>query len=384
MDLFQTGNEVKSFDQLLEEYRALEAELAAGLKRHRETHGLQSVVTVTDDVDASSDFGKLVIWGKLAIQKGCKVSPQLRIYQAKAVLWREEVRQLLILKAPETTATAKKPAKKNPKAGSEVPARSVISVVVEEIGTVSKASTQPESRAVVNTSPVTPETYKAQRLVELEHIYQRYYSMHRGVPLAAVMPSFNPDTDLGQLIIGGHLLRPVQMCIAPHHQQLIDAEWSRLQPDVGLAQQRELQVVMGIPMASTSCHYESNMASTADGGAMIPCCDASNETVANSSHIVPTPPLEASRTEQSPLPGGGSCAENLTAPAVSTTAPKRKDRGNGKRKRKDDTAVGGGTSNSNSSSEDKVGADGDGSMTAKAAEGDVMSYKRALMQRLLG
>jgi hypothetical protein len=381
MDLFQTGNEVKSFDQLLEEYRALEAELATALKRHRETHGLQNVVTVTDDFDASSDFGKLVIWGKLAIQKGCKVSPLLRIYQAKAVLWREEVRQLLILKAPETKATAKK-AKKDSKAESEIPVRSVISVVVEDIGTVSKASTLPDSRAVVNTSPVTPEAYKAQRLVELEHIYQRYYSKRRGVPLAAVMPTFNPDTDLGQLIIGGYLLRPVQMCIAPHHQQQIDAEWSRLQPDVALAQQRELQVVMGLPIAPTSFLYESNIACSADGGAVVPGSDASNETVANSSHIVPTPPLEASRTEQSPLPGGGSCAENLTAPAVSTTAPKRKDRGNGKRKRKDDTAVGGGTRSSDSS--DKAAVDGDGSKTVEAVEGDVMSYKRALMQRLLG
>jgi hypothetical protein len=381
MDLFQTGNEMKSFDQLLEEYRALEAELAAALKRHRETHGLQSVVTVTDDFDASSDFGKLVIWGKLAIQKGCKVSPLLRIYQAKAVLWREEVRQLLILKAPETKATAKKPAKKNPKAESEVPARSVIPVVVEDIGTVSQASTQPDSRAVVNTSPVTPEAYKAQRLVELEHIYQRYYSKHRGVPLAAVMPTFNPDTDLGQLIIGGHLLRPVQMCIAPHHQQLIDAEWSRLQPDVGQAQQRELQVVLGLPMAPTSCHYESNMTCSADGSAVVPSCGVSIETAANSSHTVSTPLLEATRTEP-PLPSGGTCAENLTEPAVNTTAPKRKDRGNGKRKRKDDTAVGGGTRSSNSN--DKAAVDGDGSKAAEAAEGDVMSYKRALMQRLLG
>jgi hypothetical protein len=381
MDLFQTGNEVKSFDRLLEEYRALETELAAALKRHRETHGLQNVVTVTDDFDARSDFGKLVIWGKLAIQKGCKVSPLLRIYQAKAVLWREEVRQLLNLKAPETKATAKKPAKKNPKAESEVPVRSVISVVVEEIGTVSKASTQPDSRAVVKTSPVTPEAYKAQRLVELEHIYQRYYSTHRGIPLAAVMPTFNPDTDLGQLIIGGYLLRPVQMCIAPHHQQLIDAEWSRLQPDVALAQQRELQVVMGLPMASTGCHYESNMACSADGSAAVPSYGVSYDTAVNSSHIVATQ-LVAPTREQ-PLPSSGvTCAENLTEPAVNTTAPKRKDRGNGKRKRKDDTAVGGGTRSSDSS--DKAAVDGDGSKTVEAVEGDVMSYKRALMQRLLG
>jgi hypothetical protein len=378
MDLFQTGNEIKSFDQLLEEYRALEAELAAALKRHRETHGLQNVVTVTDDFDARSDFGKLVIWGKLAIQKGCKVSPLLRIYQAKAVLWREEVRQLLILKAPETKATAKKPAKKNPKAEGEVPARPVISVVVEDIGTVSKASTQPDSRAVVNTSSVTPEAYKAQRLVELEHIYQRYYSTHRGIPLAAVMPTFNPDTDLGQLIIGGHLLRPVQMCIAPHHQQLIDAEWSRLHPDVALAQQRELQVVMGLPMASTSCQYESNLACSADDGTVIPGSGASNETAANSSHIVAT--QHVAPTREQPLPSSGvTCAENLTEPAVNTTAPKRKDRGNGKRKRKDDTAEGGGTRSSDSS--DKAAVDGDGS---KTAEGDVINYKRALMQRLLG
>jgi hypothetical protein len=381
MDLFQTGNEMKSFDQLLEEYRALEAELAAALKRHRETHGLQSVVTVTDDFDARSDFGKLVIWGKLAIQKGCKVSPLLRIYQAKAVLWREEVRQLLILKAPETKATAKKPAKKNSKAESEVPVRSVISVVVEEIGTVPKAPTQPDSRAVVNTSPVTPEAYKAQRLVELEHIYQRYYSTHRGIPLAAVMPTFNPDTDLGQLIIGGYLLRPVQMRIAPHHQQLIDAEWSRLQPDVGLAQQRELQVVMGLPLAPTSCHYESNMACSADGSAAVPSYGVSDDTAVKSLHIVPTPPLEATRTEP-PLPAGVIYDENVDQPAVNTTASKRKDRGNGKRKRKDDTAVGGGTRIGDGS--DKAAVDGDGGKTAEAAEGDVISYKRALMQRLLG
>jgi hypothetical protein len=381
MDLFQTGNEVKSFDRLLEEYRALETELAAALRRHRETHGLQNVVTVTDDFDARSDFGKLVIWGKLAIQKGCKVSPLLRIYQAKAVLWREEVRQLLIMKAPQTKAAAKKSAKKNPKAESEVPARSVISVVVEEVGTVSKASTQPDSRAVVNTSPVTPEAYKTQRLVELEHIYQRYYSKRRGVPLAAVMPTFNPDTDLGQLIIGGYLLRPVQMCIAPHHQQQIDAEWSRLQPDVALAQQRELQVVMGLPIAPTSFLYESNIACSADGCAVIPGCGVSDETTANSSHIVATQ-LVAPTREQ-PLPSSGvTCAENLTEPAVNTTAPKRKDRGNGKRKRKDDTAVGGGTRSSDSS--DKAAVDGDGSKTVEAVEGDVMSYKRALMQRLLG
>jgi hypothetical protein len=381
MDLFQTGNEVKSFDRLLEEYRALETELAAALKRHRDTHGLQNVVTVTDDFDASSDFGKLVVWGKLAIQKGCKVSPPIRIYQAKAVLWREEVRQLLIIKAPEKKATAKKPAKKDPKAESKVPERSVISVVVEEIGTVPKSLTHPESRALVNTSPVTPEAYKAQRLVELEHIYQRYYSKHRGTPLAAVMPTFNPDTDLGQLIIGGYLLRPVQMCIAPHHQQLIDAEWSRLQPDVALAQQRELQVVMGIPMASTSCHYESNMACPADGGAVLPSYGVSNETAVNSSHIIPTQFVDAT-TEQAPLSAGEMCDVNVTQPAVNTTAPKRKDRGNGKRKRKDDIAAGGGTSNSNSN--DKAAVDGDGGKTAEAADGDVMSYKRALMQRLLG
>ena len=298
--LFSTGNELKEFSQLLEEHRQLEADLTATLKKYREAFGSAAVVPIDSSFDPYSDFGKLVIWGKLLPEKGSIMDPDHRIMMAQAAYWREEVRQLLKKHTPSTEDPSNKKRKRSQLGSTEV---------TIDLGKQHKVSLDLQCA-----DPL--EIERRRRNAELEIIYQRYIHEHRGVPLAQVMPVFDPSTDLGKLIIGGKLLRPVEMLIAPHHQALVDEAWQLLRPNPLKAQSREARLMKPAKQAQNSLQTGQPPSQCAPA----PTVAVSHLTTVAGAALTSSSPCTAASSQTNPLSSTDPSLSGITSASAAGSA----------------------------------------------------------------
>jgi hypothetical protein len=144
MYLFDLIKDTKSLDKLKQEVDTEEAEQLSLLEKYRAQHGdrIQGV-SLFEPFNPASDFGKLVIGGKITLSKGSQLEPEHRILIAQAAYLRVELKELIAMKSRKQSSLVKRKAIDEPGVVGWIQSKKRVASVTKSGGTGATKQTQP-------------------------------------------------------------------------------------------------------------------------------------------------------------------------------------------------------------------------------------------------